>query len=637
MSFFLFRSAVFVRSRAILAGLVFACLTLSTFIPLPSWAQAQAQVQVQPAASRLEPVVVTATRSPQVLSSVLGDLSVIDQETIAQSGASDVADLLARLPGIEFSRNGGPGTTTSVFIRGSETHHTAVYIDGVRLDTQTTGGAAWEQIPLDQIERIEVLRGPAAAVYGSDAIAGVVQLFTRRGKGPARPRASLTLGSYDTAQAHAGVSGSAEMIDYSLSAGHASSRSFDARTAAAPGHNPDKDGWRRSSVSGRVGFQVNPAHRFDIALLASDLRAEYDGDTPNVMDDTDHTLRTGHLAWEGRWSENATTRAQLGHTQSQFETQPSFYRTQTTLKDITLAHEQRLGAQKLKGTLERREDQLFNPATAFGSELRGQRHQDAVGLGWQVDWGAHNLQAHWRHDDDSEFGGKSTSSVAWGWAFKPQWRVSASTATSFRAPTLYQRFSEYGKPSLIPETGRNVELGLRWTQADKQANQASLIAWRNKLSNLITFGDPGPCVDSFGCFANVGRTVLRGVTLAGRTTWHSLALRGSIDWHDPRNLDNDKLLQRRAQRMATLGIETWLAHWSLGTEVQAAGMRYEDAANTQAMGGYTLVNLVASKSLSPDLTLEVRLDNLGNKNYELAQTYATAGRNGQITLRWATP
>ncbi len=165
-------------------------------------------------------MVVTANRTPQALSSVLADMSVIEREDIQRSGAFGVADLLARLPGIEFARNGGPGASTSLFIRGSETRHTAVYIDGVRVDPQSTGGASWEQIPLDQIERIEVLRGPVAAVYGSDAVAGVVQLFTQRGQGAARHTASLTLGSFNTVQAQAGVSGSAQALDYALSASH---------------------------------------------------------------------------------------------------------------------------------------------------------------------------------------------------------------------------------------------------------------------------------------------------------------------------------------------------------------------------------------------------------------------------------
>jgi vitamin B12 transporter len=578
-------------------------------------------------------VVVTATRTPQALSSVLADISVVERDEIQRSGAFGAADLLARLPGIEFARNGGPGTTTSLFIRGSETRHTAVYIDGVRVDSQSTGGAAWEQIPLDQIERIEVLRGPAAAVYGSDAVAGVVQLFTKRGKGTARPTAALTVGSYNTVQGQVGVSGSADALDYSLSAGHGRSDGFDARTAAAAGHNLDKDGWQRSTLQGRVGLQLNPAHRLDASLLATNLRSGYDS-SATADDQNRHTLRTGSLAWEGRWAADSITRAQLGQTESTYETQPSFYRTETTLRNYTVQHEQRFGAQQLTGTLERREDELFNPATAFAADLRGQRHQDAIGLGWRGDFGSHGLQAHVRHDEDSEFGGKSTGSLVWGWAFVPQWRATASAASSFRAPTLFQRFSQYGNPALVPESGRNVEVGLRWAAA---GSEASVTAWRNRISNLINFGAPGPCADSFGCYVNVGRAELKGVTLAGRTQWGAVALQGSVDWHDPRNADTDKVLARRARRLATIGAETQFAGWVLGTEVQATGERFDNASNTQRLGGYALVNLSLSKSLMPGLTLEARIDNLADKDYQLARTYATAGRNGQVTLRWTTP
>ena len=614
-------------SFARLSGLSLASLCTAVWVPQAAWAQ------TQPATTTPDRVVVTATRAPQNLSSVLADISVVEREQIERSGARGVADLLARLPGIEFARNGGPGTTTSLFIRGSESRHTALYIDGVRVDSQSTGGAAWEQIPLDQIERIEVLRGPAAAMYGSDAVAGVVQLFTKRGKGAARPTAALTMGSYDTVQAQAGISGSADALDYSLSAGTGRSEGFDARTAAAAGHNTDKDGWKRNSVQGRAGFQLSPAHRVDASLLASNLRSGYDG-SATADDQNHHTLRTGSLAWEGRWNAESTTRAQLGQTESTYETQPSFYRTETTLKNYTLQHQQRFGAQLLAVTLERREDALFNPATAFSADLRGQRHQDAGGLGWRGDFGNHGLQAHVRHDEDSEFGGKNTGSLAWGWTFVPQWRLTASTATSFRVPTLYQRFSQYGNAALVPETGRNVELGLRWATA---GSEASLTAWRNKITNLINFGAKGPCADSFGCYVNVGRAELKGLTLAGRTQWGAVALRGSVDWHDPRNVVSDKLLTRRAQRLATFSAETQLAGWLLGTEVQAAGLRFDNAANTQRLGGYALVSLFVSKTLMPGLALEARVDNLADKDYQLARTYATAGRNGQVTLRWTTP
>lgn len=585
----------------------------------------------QSAPMALEKVVITATRTPQPLSSVLADISVIDRQDIERTGVSGVADLLARLPGIELSRNGGQGSSTSLFIRGSETRHTALYVDGVRVDSQATGGAPWEQIPLDQIERIEVVRGPAAAVYGSDAVAGVVQLFTKRGKGPASPTASITAGSYDTVQAQAGVSGSANALDYSLSAARGRSAGFDATKTGAFGHNPDKDGWSRSSVQGRLGYQFSAEHRLDASILASNQTSGYDG-SATTDDQSHHSLRTGNLAWQGRWSADATTRLQVGETRTTYETQPSFYRTETTLHDYTLQQEQRLGSSLLTGTLERREDRLFNAATAFGSAFGGKRHQHAIALGWRGDFGNHGVQAHVRHDDDSEFGGKNTGSLAWGWRFLPEWRVTASAGTSFRAPTLYQRFSEYGNPNLAPESGRNIELGLRWSAA---GSEASVTAWRNRVSHLIVFGATGPCVSTFGCYENVGRAQLDGITFAGHTQVAAIALRGSLDWHDPRNTDTNTLLPRRARRLANLGAETIVAGWTVGTEVQAAGLRYNNAANTQSLGGYGVVNVYISKTLTQGLSLEARIANLGNKSYELVRDYATEGRNGQVTLRWA--
>lgn len=608
---------------------------LMSFLPslILTWAALaspfSASAQTPAAAASTERVVVTANRSVQPLSSVLADISYVDRTSIERSGAYDVAELLARLPGIEFARNGGPGSTTGVFIRGGEARHAAVYIDGVRVDLQSTGGAAWEQLPLDQIDRIEVLRGPAAAIYGSDAVAGVVQLFTKRGQGAHRPTASLTVGSYGTVQAQAGVSGSTGPLDYAVSASHGRSEGFNARTVTSA--NPDKDGWRRSSANARLGYALDAVHRLDASVLATRLRSKFDGFDAGV-DELNHSrLTTASLAWQGRWSDEAQTRVQVGQSESTFETQPSFYRTETTLRNATLQHEQRLGQHLLTATLERREDELFNPATAFAGALQGSRHQDGIGLGWRTDFGSHGLQAHVRRDEDSEFGGKSTGSLAWGWRFMPQWRLSAAAATSFRAPTLYQRFSEYGNPSLVPESGRNVELGLRWTTA---LGEASLSAWRNKVTNLINFGAPGPCLDAFGCYVNVGSAQLEGLTLSGRAQLQGLALNGSVSWHDPRNLQTQTTLQRRARQLGLFGVETVAAGWTLGAEVQAAGPRYEDAANTQRLAGYGLLNLMASTKLAPGLSLQGRIDNAGDKAYELARSYATAGRSAQLSLLW---
>lgn len=604
-----------------------------------AWAQAAPGAVATAGTGGVETVVVTGTRVPEPLSQTLADISVIDRSAIERSGSTAVSEVLAGLPGIGITRNGGPGATTSVYIRGGEQRHTAVYLDGIRVDSQATGGALWEQIPLEQIDRIEVLRGAAAAVYGSDAVTGVVQLFTKRGAGKPRPYGSVTLGSYGTAQAQAGVSGSNEVLDYALSVASGRSDGYDARTAAAASRNTDKDAWKRSSFQGRIGAQIHRDHRLEASVLQSDLRSGYDSDDPKFVDANNqnrHRLRTANLAWEGHWTDDATTRLRVGETSSTFETQPSFYRTETTLRDLTLQQEWWLGTNQLTGLLERREDQLLNPTKVGGVDLSGRRHQDAIGLGWRRDFGSHGLQAHFRQDRDSEFGRKGTGSFGWGWAFLPGWRVTASTATTFRAPTLFQRFSEYGDPTLNPESGRNLEWGLRWKA---KAGELSLNAWRNEIRDLIDWrSGVGTCpsvASGGGCYANVGKARLQGQTLAGRVDLNRVKLRGSVDWQDPRNLVTDKILPRRAQRSAALAAETALQGWTLGTEWKLAGSRFDDASNTKTLAGYGIVNVYFSRALRDGLTLEGRIDNLGDRPYELAGTYATGGLTGHVGLRWS--
>ena len=577
-----------------------------------------------------EAVVVTATRLPQARSRVLADITVLERDAIERSGASCAADLLASVPGIQFARNGGPAGTTSVYLRGAESRHTAVYIDGLRLDAQATGGAAWELIPIDQIDRVEVLRGPAAAVYGSDAVGGVVHFFTRRGGQGPRVNAAMSVGSHNTVQTRAGYSLATPQLDVALSASHGRSDGYNARVNG----NPDDDGWRRSSGHGRVGLVLAPGHRLEAAVLASNLWGQYD-QSRTADDVSRQALRTVGLGWQGRWSEQSDSRAQFGESKAIYESKPSFYRTETTLRNLVLQHSQTVGRHHLGLTLERREDQLHNPATAFSTVLNGQRSQDALALAWRADFGEHALQAHVRHDDDSEFGSQPTASLAWGWQFQPSWRVTAAAATSFRAPTLYQRFSEYGVAGLEAEHGRNLELGLRWAEA---GTEFSATAWRNRVQDLIVFGGAGACVSAFGCYQNASRVQYTGLSRAGRGQLSGLAdlvWRGSLDWHDPRNLDTGKRLPRRSNQLATLGLDSHWAGWALGLELQAAGSRYDNASNTVRMGGYAVVHLMAERLLMPGLVLQARVDNLAGKAYQLAAGYPTGGRMAQLGLRWS--
>lgn len=567
--------------------------------------------------------VVTATRTPQPLSDLVADVTVIDRETIETSGATGLADVLARVPGIEISRNGGPGTTTSVFLRGAESRFTAVYIDGVRIDSQSTGGAAWESIPLAQIDRIEVLRGPAGAVYGSDAMGGVVQIFTKRGEQGVAPYVGVGIGNHRTTKVEAGVSGASGTIDYAFGIAREESKGFNARTTATA--NPDRDGYDSTSANARVGLQLNAAHRLEATLLTNDMDSGYDT-SPTADDRNLRKLHALSLNWQAQWSTAYKTRVQITDSRDQYETRPSPYLTETRLRGYLFQNEWRQGPHLLTAALERREDRLEN------APIDRKRSQDALALGYGYTAGAHTLQANVRHDSDSEFGGKGTGSLAYGFSFAPQWRATASVGTAFRAPTLYHRFSEYGTGRLNPESSRNAELGLRWAQG---SSSFSVTAYRNRVEDLIVFGAAGPCPSSLGCYANVARAEYKGVTFAGSYRLGSVQLRGSLDLQNPRDLATGKMLARRAKRHGTLGADTQLAGWTVGAEVQASGRRFDNAANTLNLGGYALVNLYASTRIARDFTLVARLDNAADKQYELARTYATPGRVAYLGVKWA--
>lgn len=602
-----------------------ACLPLSlcaAFAAFPVAAQEGAERFALAAdVPELSQVVVTATRTPQPLSDVLADVTLIDREQIENSAAVTISDLLVRQPGLELSRTGGPGAATSMFLRGADTRFTAVYIDGVRVDSQSTGGAPWEAISLGQVERIEILRGPAAAVYGSDAVAGVVQIFTRKGDGPFTPYVGVGAGNRRTGRVEAGFSGKQNAVDYSLGMQRDVSRGYDAR----PGSNPDLDGYRQNAASGRLGLQVNEAHRVELTGTYTNMDAQYDGFAPDLDDRNLNRLSTLGAAWSAQWSAAYRTRLSVSESDQRYETLPSPYLSKTRLRNYLLQNEWKEGAHAFTVALERREDHLVNDPIARG------RHQDGIALGYGYAAGAHTLQLNVRHDRDSEFGGQTTGGVAYGYAFAPGWRATAAAGTAFRVPTLYQRFSEYGQPALQPEKGRNVELGLHWAEG---ASRLGVTAYRNRVANLINFGAPGPCAGAFGCYENAGNARMQGLTFSGahRVGWVNLS--ASFDLQQPRNADTGKLLTRRAQRLLKVAADTRVAQWLMGAEWQLVSHRWDNAANTKSLGGYGLVNLYASTTIARQWDLLARIDNLADKNYQLAGGYATPPRTFFVGLRW---
>ena len=588
-------------------------------------------------AATLGETVVTATRTEQAVVDLLADISVIDREQIERSGATGLADVLSRLPGIEMARNGGPGNSTNLFVRGAESRFTAVFVDGVRIDSQTTsGGAPWEAIPLSQIDRIEIVRGPVSAVYGSDALAGVIQIFTRKGQGPVTPFVGLGVGSYGTRKWETGFSGSAGAVDYAFSLAREASGGFNVRPTAR--YNTDDDGYSQESASARLGWQLNAVHRLEANLLSSAVDAQYDASaTAPASTRDDHSLQllqTKGLNWRAKWSDHYTSQVSLGESRTQNETKPSVSLTMTRVNSYLWLNEFRYGAHQWTASLERRVDYLengltVNPRTAIVRD----RSQDALALGYGWRAGPHTLQLNARQDQDSEFGGKGTAAAAYGYALTPQWRANASVGTAFRAPTLYQRFSTFGVASLKPEESVNQELGLYYTQGH---SRWSAVLYRNRVSNLITFSNLATgCASSTGCYTSTSQAEFEGVTLSTTQRLGEFNWQASLDVQNPRDSATGQLLARRASHHAQVSADRRFGTWLFGGGVQLSGARYDDAANTTVLPAYAVLQVYASQRLARDWTVLARLDNLTDSPYQLANGYATPGRSLFVSLKWA--
>jgi vitamin B12 transporter len=588
----------------------------------------------QPAAV-LDPVAVTASRAPQRLIDVLADLTLIGPEEIRRSGVHSLAELLQRQPGVEIIQNGGPGATSGVFLRGANAAQTLVLVDGLRVASSTSGATALEAIPLEQIERIEILRGPSSSLYGADAIGGVIQVFTRAGSSTPQANASAGYGTHDTSLFTAGVSGGSGAFRGSLQVGARRSAGFNAIVNPQNfSYDPDRDGYRDDSVNAQASLTLAEDHEVSAQYFRSRLDNQFDAG--DAFDDrTITTLTAWQLAlrdrfttaWQSRLSAGEGSDDSLSRTafgDSPFRTRQRQY---TWQNDVAL---ESLGlAGRLTLALERREERVdTEPAFAVRT-----RDTDSVTAVYSVMSGPHALQANVRNDHSSQFGNRTTGALAYGFRITPQWRVTASAGTAFKAPTfndLY--FPGFSNPDLRPETARNVELGAYYATALGAARiEARAVAWHNRVRDLIVF----QCDASFNCApANVSNATLEGVTLGVDAFAGATTLRASLDLQSPEDDASGRLLPRRARRHGSLVWLQQVGPATVSAEWIASSRRYDDAANLRPLGGYAILNLTLEWPVTRSVTLFARADNVFDRDYALAADFSTGGARLFAGARW---
>ena len=600
------------------------------------------------ASAQNDAIVVTATRQAARANELLSDVSVISREDIEKARPlQTLGELLAQEGGIEFSSLGGPGATSNIYIRGASAGHTLLLVDGMRVGSATLGASNIAAIPLTQIERIEVLKGSASSLYGSDAIGGVIQVFTRRGTGEPAFSAELATGSHRTNEASASVSGQADAWHYSLRVGAANSRGFSAIGDPSNGQfNADDDGYSSRNVSANVSVDLAKGHELGVQAFHSRIRNEYDGVyydasfTPRV----DYNFRStavveSYAAYSrNRFTPNWTSLVRVGRS-----TDDSEDRSSPTARDDFRTHQDQVVWQNDVripfGSLLLAAESLRESIDTSGTFAKTKRTIDSLVAGWTGNFGDHRLQLNARNDSNSQFGDKATGAAAYGYQIDERWRVRAGLSTGFKAPSfndLYfpdDPFYGGGNPNLKPETSRNREAGIHY---DTAATSASLTVYRNMVDNLIQWrpDDPSDPWNFSWHPDNVGKARLEGVTLAGRHVVGDVTLRASLDVQDHTDETTGKQLILRARRHGSVGFDHRVGKLTWGAEVFASGARYNDAENTQKLGGYATLGLRADYRLDKELTFFARAGNVFDKKYELRKDYDTAGRTVFVGVRY---
>ncbi|NVI81305.1 TonB-dependent receptor [Janthinobacterium sp. BJB401] len=585
-----------------------------------------------------DPIVVTANRYPQHLSEVLSDTQTISSEDIARSGAGTLIDLLQKQRGIEVNRYGGPGTDSSVFIRGANSNQNIVLVDGVRIGSATSGTASWSALPLSSIDHVEIVYGPLSTMYGADAVGGVIQIFTKKGDGATRFSAFAGYGRDNTRQLEASVAGSTggnNSFSYALTAGKEKSDGYSATKPGNFSYNGDKDGYDKESVSGQFGYQMAKGHDVGLVFLNSKLDAQYDAGL-NFDARNDKKQESISVFTKNQFLPNWTSELRYAESKdkltavsaagtsgrSQFDTKQT---------DISWQNDILLGRDTLQLLGEYRDEDVVSSLEG----LSGGRNTKSFAASYNLVRGAHLASISGRRDDSSVYGTHNTGSVAYGYRFSNALRASASYGTSFRAPTFNDLYyPDFGIPTNKPEKGRNAEIGLHYNDGQ---SQLSATYYHNKITDMINYVAACPVIGwkpGYGCSTNVDKALLEGVTLAGAHKFGAFNVSGNIDLQDPRNESLDKQLVLRAKKHANFAVDYTTGRLTAGTEWQLSGKRFTDPANTSTLGGYGLLNLYTTYQFARDWSLLARWNNITNKDYELSRFYATPRSNLFVGVRY---
>lgn len=583
-------------------------------------------------------VVITASRTEQPLRDAIPHTTILTRKDISDSQAVDLPSLLQREAGFEYTQNGGVGAVTGLFMRGGRSAQTLIVVDGVRVEDASVGTTAIQHIMLDEVERIEIVRGNVSSLYGSGGIGGVVQVFTRRGHGTPASSAEITAGSRGTSKLGAAYGGEVGATRFNVTLSRFDTRGFSAiDTSLAPKANPDADGYRNESVSGNLIQRISAQHEVGVLIYSSRGRLDYDSASgpPTDTHQSAQDLGMSQAYWEAHPFERWTSRLTLGEgTDYRTDLRNGTFNSSSNTRSRQLIWDNRLRAapaHEFAVGLEALRQELQN------SDLLPQRRDrsaDVARLGYLGRLGAHSLQVNLRTEDYSDFGRANTHFLGYGYDVTQAWRLTASTSTAFRAPTFIDLFGfrgSGGNAALRPERARTYELGVQWADGP---NLVRVVAFDTRYQDAITFDVQTSAV------RNVRKASVNGVESSYSGRLAGFELRAALTVQDATEQEpggQELPAIRRAKRYGSLAAYRSLGRLRLGGELIASGARPDiDIVSSARLSdaGYSVVNLTARYDIDKRLFVGARLSNALDEKYQLVNGFNTPRRGVFLTAGW---
>lgn len=587
--------------------------------------------------TELAPVVVTATRTAQTVDESLSAVTVITREDLARTQATSLGEVFRRVPGVSVTNQGGAGKLTDARFRGMEADHVLYLVDGVRIGAATAGVTAIQDLPIESIERIEVVRGPRSSLYGPDAVGGVVQIFTRKRSGDVLPHGAMTFGSHDTVKGNIGVDGSVNDVRFAVNLNMHEASGFNACAGSVSAGcftvEPDDDGYSHRSVQARAGTRLPGGGDLALTSLMVYAQNEYDGSFVNESTVRQYvfgaTLRQPvNDLWDMSFSASRSTDETDNYLNGVFKTRFATARQSFGWQNDIAAGESSLFTVGVDYT-----DDHVDSTTAYAVDSR---YDAGVFMQWQGQWEAFDVQLALRHDDNEQFGGYDTGNVALGVPLGGELRLTGSVGTAFKAPNfneLYWPADAFyrGNPNLQPEESRTVEVGL--------SGSSGVVGWamnafQTEVDNLI--GTYTLTLPNYP--ANLSKARINGIEAQVDTRLGAWSAAANLTLMETKNLEsganNGNWLNRRPQQVFNLDLDRSFGRYRVGGTLHAEGKRYDNLANTTVLAGYATVDLRSEVELDRAWRLQARVVNLFNEKYETASLFNQEGQSVYLTLRY---